>query len=97
MRTQVQTLALLSGLRIWHCCELWRRLTATALIQPLAWEPLYAMGVALKRQKKIFFFSPQYREVFTYQFCEHLLYSLDHNEYSTQNFDLFFMCFPPLN
>ena len=26
MRTQVQSLALLSGLRIWHCCELWCRL-----------------------------------------------------------------------
>ena len=25
---------------------------ATALIQPLAWEPLYAMGVARKKRKK---------------------------------------------
>ena len=25
MRTQVWSLALLSGLRIWHCCELWYR------------------------------------------------------------------------
>ena len=35
--------------------SLWGRLAATALIQPLAWEPPYAMGVALekvKRQKK---------------------------------------------
>ena len=31
---------------------LWRRLAATALIGPLAWEPPYAMGVALRRQKK---------------------------------------------
>ena len=23
MRTQVSSLALLRGLRIWHCCELW--------------------------------------------------------------------------
>ena len=30
---------------------LWRRPVATALIRPLAWEPPYAMGVALKRQK----------------------------------------------
>ena len=30
---------------------LWHRLAATARIQPLAWEPTYAMGVALKRQK----------------------------------------------
>ena len=31
---------------------LWRRLVAAALIQPLAWEPPYAMGAALKRPKK---------------------------------------------
>ena len=34
---------------------LWRRLVATALIQPLAWEPPKAAGAALqktKRQKK---------------------------------------------
>ena len=31
---------------------LWRRLVATALIRPLVWEPPYAVGVALKRQKK---------------------------------------------
>ena len=31
---------------------LWCRLGATAPIRPLAWEPLYAAGVALKRQKK---------------------------------------------
>ena len=30
---------------------LWHRPAATALIQPLAWEPPYAMGVALKRQE----------------------------------------------
>ena len=29
----------------------WRRLVATALIVPLAWEPPYATGVALKREK----------------------------------------------
>ena len=29
----------------------WRRLVATAPIRPLAWEPPYAVGVALKRQK----------------------------------------------
>ena len=33
---------------------LWHRLTAAALIQPLAWKLPYAMGVALKRQKKKF-------------------------------------------
>ena len=31
---------------------LWRRLAATALIQPLAWEPPYAAGAALKRQRQ---------------------------------------------
>ena len=31
---------------------LWRRLAATALIRPQAWEPTHAMGVALKDQKK---------------------------------------------
>ena len=31
--------------------QLWRRLTAAALIQPLAWESPYATGAALKGQK----------------------------------------------
>ena len=31
---------------------LWCRLTPVAPIQPLAWEPLYAVGVALKFEKK---------------------------------------------
>ena len=31
---------------------LWRRLVATALIRPLAWEPPCAVGAALKRPKK---------------------------------------------
>ena len=35
---------------------LWRRLAATAPIGPLAWEPLYAVSAAIKRQKKFFFF-----------------------------------------
>ena len=66
IRTQVQSLALLSGLRIQHCHELWcrsqKRLSpellwlwcrpaAVAPIRPLAWEPPYAAGMALKRQK----------------------------------------------
>ena len=33
---------------------LWRRPVATASIRPLGWEPLYAMGAALKRKKKKF-------------------------------------------
>ena len=36
---------------------LWCRLASTALIRPLAWDPPYAAGMALKGQKKkIFFF-----------------------------------------
>jgi len=37
---------------------LWCRPVATALIGPLAWEPPYAVGAALKRQtnKKIIYF-----------------------------------------
>ena len=31
---------------------LWCRLVAAALIQPLAWELPYALGVALKKEKK---------------------------------------------
>jgi len=31
---------------------LWHRLAAPAPIGPLAWEPPYAAGAALKRQKK---------------------------------------------
>ena len=63
MRFRVQSLASLSGLRIQHCHELWcgsqtqlgshvAVAVATALIQPLAWEPPYAVGVALKRTKR---------------------------------------------
>ena len=36
---------------------LWHRLVATALILPLAWESSYAVGAALKRQKKKKFLS----------------------------------------
>ena len=32
--------------------QLWCRMAATALIQPLAWELPYAAGVALKRQRQ---------------------------------------------
>ena len=31
---------------------LWRKLAATALIRPLAWEPPYASGAALKKDKR---------------------------------------------
>ena len=67
MRVWVPSLALLSGLRIWHCMScgvgrrggsdlvllwFWCRLAAIAPIRPLAWEPPYAICLALKRQKK---------------------------------------------
>ena len=52
MRMQIWSLPSLSGLRIWCCRELWHRPAAAAQIQPLAWEPPYAKGAALKRQKK---------------------------------------------
>ena len=40
--------------RGWNLALLWpwRRLAATAVIEPLAWEAPYATGVVLKRQKK---------------------------------------------
>ena len=67
MRMQVRSLALLSGLRIQHCCELWcrlqmclgscvalavARLAAVTPIRPLVWEPPYAAGVALEKAKR---------------------------------------------
>ena len=67
MRTQVQSQALLSGLRIWRFCELWGRsqmwlrsgvalavawAIATAPIQPLAWEFPYAADVAIRRKQR---------------------------------------------
>ena len=65
MRLWVLSLASLNGLRIQCCHELWYRLqrsldmawlwcglATVAPIQPLAWESPYAMGVALKSQKK---------------------------------------------
>ena len=66
MVLQVRSLALLSGLRIWHTVScgvghrcssdlillwLWHRSEALALIQPLAWEPPYAVGVAIKKKQ----------------------------------------------
>ena len=54
VRTQVRSLASLSGLRIQPCHELWSRSQMQLgshvgdPTQPLAWEPLYAAGEALK-------------------------------------------------
>ena len=73
MRTQIRSLASLSGLRIWHCCKLWCRLqtqpnpevlwlwcrpAAIAQNGPLAWEPPCATGMRPHPQKKI---SQRYR------------------------------------
>ena len=67
MRMWVPSLALISGLRIQHCHELWCRsqtrlrsallwlwlwLAAVAPIGPLIWELPYAIGVALKSKKR---------------------------------------------
>ena len=52
IRLWVRSLATFSGLKIWHCHELWCRPAATALIRPLPWEPPYARDVALKIQGK---------------------------------------------
>ena len=65
MRTWVQSLVSFSGLRIWHCHELWCWSQVPAgshvfydysigwqLQLQLAWEHPYAMGVAQKDQKK---------------------------------------------
>ena len=52
MRSRVRSMALLSGLRIQRCCELWCRPAAAVPIRPLAWEPAYAAGVALKKRKR---------------------------------------------
>ena len=61
----VWSLASFSGLKIWHCHELWYRSqtqlesgiavvwcrpASTVPIWPLAWAPAYAAGTALKRQ-----------------------------------------------
>ena len=59
----VQSMTSLGGLKIWHCCKLWYssdlmllwlwcRPATAALIWPLAWEVLYAAGVAIKRKRK---------------------------------------------
>ena len=63
MKFRVCSLALLRGLRIQHCSELWYRLqtrlgshVAVALVQawirPLAWEPPYATGAAQEMAKR---------------------------------------------
>ena len=65
MRMRIQTMALLSGLRIqcnhelWYSSRsrsdlvllwLWCRLAAVAPIGSLAWEPPYASGAAIKKK-----------------------------------------------
>ena len=91
MRMRVRSLASPSGLRIRCCPELrcrsqsgsdpallwlWCTLAAAALIQPLAWEPPYATGVALKRQKKEKHNKMGYCFLTTYDFSPQLQTSL---------------------
>ena len=40
--------------------RLWQRPEATSPIRPLAWEPPYAVGEALKRKKKLNFYLSEY-------------------------------------
>ena len=73
MRTQVRSLALLSGLRIQHCHELWCRPAATAPLWPLAWKAPYATRVALKnnndnKNKLIFFQKVVFFSFFSFPF-----------------------------
>ena len=51
-RMWVWSPALLSGVRIWLCWELWCRSAAAAPIRPRAWELPYATGAVLKKQNK---------------------------------------------
>ena len=48
---EVQFLSSLSALRIRYCHELWCRPAPVAPIRHRAWDPPYAEGVALNRQK----------------------------------------------
>ena len=62
MTLQVRSLALLSGLRIWRCRDLWYRsqtllrscvaVAGAGPIRPLAWESPHAVGVAQEMEKK---------------------------------------------
>ena len=89
LRTRVWSPASLSGLGIWPCRELWyrlqtwlglmllwlwNRLTAVALILPLAWELSYTVGVALKNKqtkKSVFtFFSSTFLFVIKYSYVK---------------------------
>jgi len=53
MRTWVPSLAVLSGMRIWCCCELWCRPAGAAPLGPLAWElPCAACSPKKQKQQK---------------------------------------------
>ena len=45
MRTQVRSLASLSGLRIWHCCELWGHRHGLDPALPWLWCRLAAVAL----------------------------------------------------
>ena len=63
LRLRVRCLASLSGLWIWHCCELWcgsqtrlgscMAVAGSCPLRPLAWEPPSCRGCGPKKQKLI--------------------------------------------
>ena len=65
MRTQVQSLALFSGLRIWHCCELccrWQtQLGSHVAVAKAVWPKLAAAAIALIGPQPGNFHMPQVR------------------------------------
>jgi len=87
VRMRVQSLASLSGLRIWFCHKLWcsrryglnpellwlwHRLVAIAPIWPLAWELAYAVGMAIKRKKKKDFKAARHEHEMPFAVLKHL-------------------------
>ena len=104
MEMQVQSLALLSGLRTWCCCELQCRLQrrlgpgisvaveearATAPIRLLICKLPYAMGTALKRQKQ----KKIVATIIIYGFlCEVKYRNIDSLRKSIQNLEIMGKC-----
>ena len=62
-------LGLAKWFKVLELLWLWCRPAATALIQLLAWEPPYAVGVALKRQKKFVYSCILYWFLFACPWC----------------------------
>ena len=95
MRMLFLSLALLSGLRIWHCRELWYRLqtllescftVAVAMAgshssnSPPSLGTSYAVGAALKRKKNLI---PKFMFLNTFLSCNEMIFPLsNHHEIS---------------